>query len=217
MSSEQSSAPRTQFAKLTSDNYEIWINHVRDHLLPQDLFEVFECSEEEGGFEGALQNYEDAEEQAARTKKLKTRWSFLRNHLSEDIYKKTLDPSLVSFGDSVVLLRFLRHNWHSNSVFDRSIISLISRERLKQLSLETCKDMDEFVMEFKSLKALIYEQTWNWCDRKRRRRSLRVQREAPCRLQGAQSSRHVMANKMTFDDASLQECRLMFLGIKRIH
>jgi len=125
---------------------------VRDHLLSQSLSAVYDCSEiEHGEAHSTLVVLTDAEERTAREKKLATLWAFLRNHLSEDIYKKTLDPQLVSFGSCVGLLRFLRKNWHNNSVFDRSNI----REDFKALTLETCKDMDDFIMNFKSCKALM--------------------------------------------------------------
>ena len=44
----------------------------------------------------------------ALNKKLGKLWAFLRMHLSEEIYRKTLDPNEVTFGDhvSVTLSRF---------------------------------------------------------------------------------------------------------------
>ena len=149
---ENKSTPRTRFEKLTATNYEIWINHVRDHLLSEELEEVYDCSEIEVGAAGdVLAAIAAVAARTARTKKLKTLWSFLRNHLSEEIYRKTLDPTAVTFGDTVALLRYLRKNWHNNSVYDRANI----RETFNSLTLETCKDMDDFIMEFKSQKALM--------------------------------------------------------------
>ena len=140
-----SSQPHSKFERLTSTTYELWINHVRDHLLSEELGEVYACSEIEVGEEGDELNEPAAA--AARTalqKKLGKLWSFLRMHLSEEIYRKTLDPNEVTFGDNVALLRYLRKNWHNNSVYDRANI----RETFKTISLETCKDMGDFIMQF---------------------------------------------------------------------
>ena len=148
----QSSGPRLRFERLTATNYEIWINHVRDHLLSEDLEEAYDCSEVEHGEEGSEIEFPAAvAARTAKQKKVRALWSFLRNHLSEEIYRKTLDPTAVTFGDSISLLRYLRKNWHNNSVFDRANI----RETFKSLTLESCKDMDDFVMQFKSQKALM--------------------------------------------------------------
>ena len=147
-----SSQPRTKFEKLTSNNYELWINHVRDHLLAEELNEVYTCSELEVGAAGdTLTIPAAAAARSAFNKKICKLWAFLRMHLSEEIYRKTLDPNEVTFGDNVALLRYLRKNWHNNSVYDRASI----REEFKELSLETCKDMGEFIMQFKTQRALM--------------------------------------------------------------
>ena len=147
-----SSQPRSKFERLTPTNYELWINHVRDHLLSEELGEVYECSELEVGEDDAeLEEPANAAARNALNKRLGKLWSFLRMHLSEEIYRKTLDPNEVAFGNTVALLRYLRKNWHNNSVYDRANI----RETFKILSLETCKDMGDFIMQFKAQKALM--------------------------------------------------------------
>lgn len=147
-----SSQPRSKFERLSPTNYELWINHVRDHLLSEEIGEVYECSELEVGEDGAeLVEPAAAAARNALNKKLGKLWSFLRMHLSEEIYRKTLDPNEVAFGNTVALLRYLRKNWHNNSVYDRANI----RETFKVLSLETCKDMGDFIMQFKAQKALM--------------------------------------------------------------
>ena len=43
---------RLKFDPLSDDNYEIWINHIRDKLLVENLEDVCVCSEIEAGEDG---------------------------------------------------------------------------------------------------------------------------------------------------------------------
>jgi hypothetical protein len=143
---------RLKFDPLSDDNYEIWSAHIRDKLLVENLEDIFVCSEIEAGEDGHQVTIPTAANAAAAKRaKIRGIWSFIRNHLSSEIYTKTLDETEVTFGDPVSLLRYLRKNWHNNSVFDRSNI----RETFESLTLETCKDMDDFVVQFKRQRALM--------------------------------------------------------------
>jgi len=74
-----SSQPRSKFERLSSTNYELWINHVRDHLLSEELGEVYDCSELEVGEDGdELNEPAAAAARNALQKKLGKMWSFLR-------------------------------------------------------------------------------------------------------------------------------------------
>ena len=77
---DNANGSRPRFEKLNSNNYQIWIHHVRDHLLAQNLDEVYEASEKEAEEEGSEIDYSgSAAARAAIEKKIKELWNFLRN------------------------------------------------------------------------------------------------------------------------------------------
>ena len=74
--------------------------------------------------------------------------------LNEELYTKTVNRCVaneITFGDPVTLLRYLRKNWHNNSVYDRANI----RDTFKKLTLEECKNMDDFIEKFEEQRALM--------------------------------------------------------------
>ena len=152
MGDDNSNQSRPKFEKLSDDNYAKWVDNIRDYLYGDDLGDVFDCSELEVGEDGSeLATPAAALARTTLTKKLGKLWVFLRTHLSDDVYRKTQDPDDVTFGDSVSLLRYLRKNWHNNSVYDRANIRGIFTE----LTLETCKDMNDFILQFKLQRSLM--------------------------------------------------------------
>ena len=135
---------RLKFEALTGKNYEIWIDHIKDMLITENLEDVFEASEIEAGQPNDDVNIPNGAPGVRKTKQLKAVWSFIRNALDEEIYAKTVNNDEIVFADPVSLLRYLRKNWHNNSIYDREHI----RNTFESLSLESCKDMEDFINEF---------------------------------------------------------------------
>ena len=109
--------PKCDFEPLNKNNYQAWINHVRDYLLGADAMNFYDASELRGNETKNDGDAFDYAEPKVDTAKGKAAWTYVRRHLTPEIYDKT---NKVPFANVVALLRKLRLDWHGQSPFDRA-------------------------------------------------------------------------------------------------
>jgi len=141
-----SNAKKLKFDALDEKNFQVWIRRVKDHMFGKKLLDYFThamAEDDAAAADVAL----PAEEPAANAirDKLEELWTFLNEHLTADIYKLTMDPDEVDFGDPVSLLVFLRKKWLSKTPFDRSLL----RHQFTNFNFAEHKDMEAFIANFK--------------------------------------------------------------------
>ena len=141
---DMSNAKKLKFDALDEKNFQVWIRRVKDHMFGKKLLDYFThamAEDDAAAADVAL----PAEEPAANAirDKLEELWTFLNEHLTADIYKLTMDPDEVDFGDPVSLLVFLRKKWLSKTPFDRSNL----RHQFTNFNFaeHNCKDMEAFI------------------------------------------------------------------------
>ena len=93
------------FEPLSKENYQTWINHIKDYLNESECMAAFDSSEMRGDEAKAKGDPDDYDEPDHTTKKMRTAWHYIRKHLSDDVYMKTLQ---IDFGNVTKLLRALR-------------------------------------------------------------------------------------------------------------
>ena len=132
-----SNAKKLKFDALNEKNFLVWIRRVKDHMLAKKLLNYFTHAMAEDDTAAADVALPDEEPAAnAIRDKLEELWTFLNEHLTGDIYKLTMDPDDVDYGDPVSLLVFLRKKWLSKTPFG-SLTSTSQNTRTWTLSSPT--------------------------------------------------------------------------------
>ena len=133
---------RLRFPKLTRDNYQAWSEHVRDYCFEQNLDNLFTMAQADEP--AALPNPAAGRED--RLVRLRKAWTYIRNHLDEEMFALTnADDQQVTFGEPLSLLRFLRRQHIGDTAFDRHLL----REQYLSFRFEDYRDMDIFIAAFK--------------------------------------------------------------------
>jgi len=137
---------KLKFDALDETNYVVWIRRVKDHMFGKKLLDYYKHAMAEDDAAAAdLQLPAEAAAATAIKDKLEELWAFLNEHLSADIYKLTMEPDAVDYGDPVSLLVFLRKHWRSKTPFDRDLL----RQQFNNFNFEEHKNMDVFIANFK--------------------------------------------------------------------
>ena len=134
---------KVDFEPLGKDNYQTWINHVKDYLNETECMAAFDASELTGDEvkDDKVPGSFDYVEPDHSTKKMKTAWHYVRKHLSDEVYGKTLQ---VTFGNLTELLRLLRLEWHDQGTMDRANL----RDIYNNFKLEDYSDFDAYKLAF---------------------------------------------------------------------
>ena len=119
-----SNTKKLKFDALDEKNYLVWIRRVKDHMFGKKLLDYYKHAMAEDDAAAAdIQLPGGAAATVTAVKdKLEELWAFLSKHLTADIYKLTMNPDEVDYGDPVSLLVFLRKRWRSKTPFDRNIL-----------------------------------------------------------------------------------------------
>ena len=142
---------KLKFDALDETNYVVWIRRVKDHMFGKKLLDYYKhaMAEDDAAADDVQLPADDAAAATAIKDKLEELWSFLNEHLSADIYKLTMEPDAVEYGDPVSLgvLVFLRNSKHlrSKTPFDRDLL----RQQFNNFNFEEHKNMDVFIANFK--------------------------------------------------------------------
>ena len=149
-----SNAKKLKFDALDEKNYLVWIRRVKDHMFGKKLLDYYKhaMADDDAVATDVQLPAEDAAATAIKDK-LEELWTFLNEHLTADIYKLTMDPDEVNYGDPVSLLVFLRKKWRSKTPFDRNIL----RDEFTNFNFADHKDMDVFLTNFKQHVRLMKE------------------------------------------------------------
>ena len=132
---------KVDFDPLTKDNYQIWINHVKDFLFEYQSMNFYDASELRGDESKANGDPDDYAEPAFKNDKGRVAWAYIRRHLTEDIYQKTLQ---IELGNVTKLLRALRLDWHDQSTLDRANL----RDVYYSMKLDDYADFDAYILAF---------------------------------------------------------------------
>ena len=98
-----SNTKKLKFDALDEKNYLVWIRRVQDHMFGKKLLNYYKHAMAEDGAAAAdVQLPVEAAAATAIKDKLEELWTFLNEHLTADIYKLTMDPDEVDYGDPVM-------------------------------------------------------------------------------------------------------------------
>ena len=137
---------KLKFDALDETNSVVWIRRVQDHMFGKKLLDYYKhAMAEDDDTAAEVQLPADDAAATAVKDKLEELWAFLNEHLTADIYKLTMEPDAVDYGDPVSLLVFLRKHWRSKTPFDRDLL----RQQFNNFNFEEHKNMDVFIANFK--------------------------------------------------------------------